>query len=162
MSDFPEQLTEMTEEERREALRRYELIGPYLEGDCSQVEVARNAGVPLKTLQRWVRRYRAHGLRGLGDLPRSRLGVGNSLPSEERLFIEGLALRKPKLSKATIHRQVCEVARKRGWPEPSYRSVCRMTQLLSRRQRLGDQYVAWSTHGFWRYGRPVDRSSACQ
>jgi putative transposase len=116
----------MSEEEREKAFARYEIIGAYLEGDCSQVELARRSGVPVKTLQRWVRRYHAHGLRGLARLPRSDRGVRREMPEAQRLFIEGLALQPPRRSKATIHRLVSEVSLKRGWPLPSYRLVCQI------------------------------------
>jgi putative transposase len=38
-------------------------------------------------------------------------------------LIEGLALRKPRPSVATVHRQAAEAARRHGWPVPSYGSV---------------------------------------
>ena len=131
MSDFPQQLTVMTEEKRTEACKHYDIIRPYLEGNCSQVKLARCSGVPIKTLQRWVQRYRAQGLCGLGRFPRSDRGTHPGMPPEERAFIEGLALQKPQRSKVMIHHQVCDVARERGWPEPSYRRLCRFVQRVS-------------------------------
>lgn len=128
MGECASSLSELSEEEREEAFARYAIIGAYLEGDCSQVELSRRSGVPVKTLQRWVRRYRAHGLRGLARRTRSDRGKRRGMPEEQRLFIEGLALESPQRSKATIHRLVCEVSRKQGWPVPSYRLVC---QILS-------------------------------
>lgn len=131
MGEFPASLTEMSEEEREQAFARYEIIGAYLEGDCSQVELARRSGVPVKTLQRWVSRYRAHGLRGLARLPRADRGTRRGMPEAQRLFIEGLALQSPQRSKATIHRLVCEASRKQEWPLPSYRRVCQIVEGLS-------------------------------
>ena len=128
MGEFAESLTDMSEEERENALARYAIIGTYLEGDCSQVALAKRSGVPVKTLQRWVRRYRAHGLRGLARLPRSDRGVRRDMPEEQRLFIEGLALQPPQRSKATIHRLVCEASSKQEWPRPSYRLVCQIVE----------------------------------
>ena len=45
------------------------------------------------------------------------------MPAELQLLIEGLALRNPRPSSATVHRQVGEVAKNRGWPPPSYSTV---------------------------------------
>ncbi len=123
-------LTEMSEDERRDAFARYEIIGPYLDGDCTQVELSKTSGIPVKTLQRWVQRYRERGLCGLGRIPRSDRGTRRGMPEEQCLLIEGLALQKPKRSNATIHRLVCETSRQRGWPVPSYRRVCRIIQSI--------------------------------
>ncbi|GCF11401.1 Mu transposase C-terminal domain-containing protein [Dictyobacter arantiisoli] len=131
MGDIPELLTEMSEQVRKEALTRYEIIRAYLEGDCSQVDLARCSGVPVKTLQRWVARYQAYGLRGLGRLQRSDKGTRRAMPQEQRLLIEGLALQPPRRSMATIHRLVCEASRQHGWPLPGYRRVCQIVRGVS-------------------------------
>lgn len=78
-------------EERQDAHTRYNIIGPYLDGDCSQVELSRTSGLSVKTLQRWGQRYREQGLRGLGRLPRSGRGTRRGMPEEQCLLIEGLA-----------------------------------------------------------------------
>lgn len=126
MGEIPEFLTDMSEEERKAALVRYGIIGAYLEGDCSQVELSRRSGVPVKTLQRWVSLYRAHGLRGLARKTRADRGKRRGMPEAQRLFIEGLALSPPRRSMATIHRLVCEASQQHGWPTPSYRRVCQI------------------------------------
>jgi putative transposase len=131
MGETPESLTQMSEQERTEALARYQMIGAYLEGDCSQVELARSSGVPVKTLQRWVRRYREHGLRGLARLSRSDRGKRREMPREQWLLIEGLALQPPRRSMATIHRLVCEACEHNGWPRPGYRLVCQIVHEIS-------------------------------
>jgi putative transposase len=38
-------------------------------------------------------------------------------------MVEGLALRRPAPSAATVHRQVIDIAARRGWPSPSYSTV---------------------------------------
>ena len=45
------------------------------------------------------------------------------MPPELRPLIEGLALRRPAPTTATVHRQVTEVVREQGWPTPSYAAV---------------------------------------
>jgi len=131
VGEIPEALTEMSEDQRQEAMRRFKIIRGHFEDGVSQAELARCSGVPLKTLQRWVRRYREHGLAGLGRLVRKDAGQRRGLPREELLLIEGLALQPPRRSMATIHRLVCEVASQKGWPCPSYRRVCQIVRGIS-------------------------------
>ena len=45
------------------------------------------------------------------------------MPPELQLLIEGLALRRPPPTIATVHRQAAEVAREQGWPVPGYAAV---------------------------------------
>jgi putative transposase len=45
------------------------------------------------------------------------------MPSELKLLIEGLALRRPPPTTATVHRQAAGVARDQGWPVPGYDAV---------------------------------------
>jgi putative transposase len=78
--------------------------------------------VPLRTLQRWLARYRNSGLAGLGRRPRSDRGQ-RALPEQLVTVIEGMALRRPPPSAATIHRQVIDLAGEQGWPAPSYATV---------------------------------------
>jgi putative transposase len=128
MGEIPKFLTEMSEQQRHEAFARYETIRPYVEDGVPQVEVARQSHVPVKTLQRWVARYRKHGLRGLARLPRADRGTRRGMPKEQLLLIEGLALSPPRRSMATIHRLVGEVSEQEGWPLPSYRRVCQIVR----------------------------------
>jgi putative transposase len=84
--------------------------------------VAGEQGINLRTARRWVTGYRRYGLAGLArkersDKGRRRLALGL------QQFIEGLALRKPPLPAATIHRQAVEAAGKLGQRPPSYKVV---------------------------------------
>jgi len=85
-------------------------------------EAAARAGVPLRTAQRWLSGYREAGLAGLARRRRADAGH-RSLPEQQVALIEGLALRRPALSAATIHRQVLDLAGEHGWPRPSYSTV---------------------------------------
>ncbi|QBD77333.1 transposase [Ktedonosporobacter rubrisoli] len=124
-------LTELTEEQRTEAYRRYEVVKECVEEGVPQTEVAREYGVPLSTLQRWVHQYREDGLCGLARQPRADRGTRRNLSEEVVKVIEGLALRKPRRSMATIHRQVSAIALTQGWEEPSYAQVYRIVKALS-------------------------------
>jgi putative transposase len=115
-------LAAYTEAERHEAMRRFAVLRPHLNEGVSLPEAARDAGVPLRSVQRWLVRYRATGVAGLVRAPRSDTGH-RKLPAELVEVIEGLALRKPRPSVAAIHRRMCELAPQRQWTTPSYSSV---------------------------------------
>ncbi len=53
------------------------------------------------------------------------------MPPMLQQLIEGLALRKPALTAAMIHRQVTSVADQQGWARPSYAAVYRVVRSLS-------------------------------
>jgi putative transposase len=67
-------LAACTEEERQEAMGRFVVLQPHLNAGVPLAEVARNAGVPLRSAQRWLARYRAAGLVGLVRAKRSDTG----------------------------------------------------------------------------------------
>jgi putative transposase len=115
-------LAACTEEERQEAMVRFAVLRPHLNDGVPLPEAARDAGVPLRSVQRWLARYRATGLAGLVRGKRSDTGH-RKLPAELVDVIEGMALRKPRPSVAAIHRRVIELATKRHWTPPSYSSV---------------------------------------
>jgi putative transposase len=52
------------------------------------------------------------------------------LAADLRQLIEGLALRKPAPTVASVQRQVCGVAEARGWPRPSYATVYSVVKAL--------------------------------
>src|SRR5262245_59692711 len=118
----PPGLAELPEAARAEALRRWQVLRPQLEDGVPLPRAAGDAGVRLRTAQRWLARYRADGLAGLARSARADRGT-RRLPDELRLLIEGLALRPPGPSAAHVHRVVAGVARDRGWPVPSYATV---------------------------------------
>src|SRR5436305_6134485 len=124
-------LSELSDKQREEAYERYKLIRACLEEEVTQTELARESGVPLKTLQRWIRRYRQDGLRGLARLERSDKGKQRGLTEEQVKVVEGLALRKPRRTVVTIQRQVNAIALEQGWREASYGQVRQIVEKLS-------------------------------
>jgi putative transposase len=108
-------LAACTEEERQEAMGRFVVLQPHLNAGVPLAEVARNAGVPLRSAQRWLARYRAAGLVGLVRAKRSDTGH-RKLPADLVEWIEGMVLRKPRPSVAAIHRKITALAAKRGYP----------------------------------------------
>jgi putative transposase len=122
-------LTSLSDEERAAALRRYHLLRPHLEGDVPLRVLVRSNGVPLRTAERWVARYRAHGLPGLARKPR-RDARQRRFPEQLVRLIEGLALRRPSIPIAAVHRKVVAVAKQQNWPAPSYGSVYKVVRDL--------------------------------
>ncbi|RYY11262.1 MAG: helix-turn-helix domain-containing protein, partial [Alphaproteobacteria bacterium] len=92
---------------RMAALRRHLHDGMPLAG------IAADAGVSLRTLQRWLTRYLVDGPIGLGRPQRPETGT-RTFPKQMVELIEGMALTKPPDSIATIHRRIGRVASERG------------------------------------------------
>jgi putative transposase len=58
-------LTMLTDVQRVKALRRFHLIRPFLEDGVPLTRIAEEHQISIRTLRRWVQRYRADGLGGL-------------------------------------------------------------------------------------------------
>jgi len=123
-------LATCTEAQRQQAMARFAILRPHLNEGVLLSEAARDAGVPLRSVQRWLARYRAAGLVGLIRAPRSDTG-NRKLPGELVEVIEGMALRKPRPSVAAIHRTITALATQRQWTPPSYGSVYGIVRQLS-------------------------------
>ena len=123
-------LAALPPKERSRALERYRMLQPYVEHDMPLTHVARHHGIPLRTVQRWLAQYRRNGFAGLARRQRSDRRQPHGLHPELTQIIEGLALRKPPPTAALVHRQVCDVARRNGWPVPNYHRVYRVMQRL--------------------------------
>ena len=63
--DQPQALAELSEGERDQALTRFRILQPFLDGQTSLTAIAQQQALTLRTLQRWVVRYRSDGLVGL-------------------------------------------------------------------------------------------------
>jgi len=127
--DEPRALAELSKGERDRALTRFRILQPFLEEEASLTAIAQEQAVTLRTLQRWLARYRVDGLTGLVRHRRADRSQRRMDLQLQRL-IEGLALQKTKLSAAAIHRQVVDVAAAHGWAVPSYSTVYAIIQGL--------------------------------
>jgi putative transposase len=120
------ELAELDEQSRTDALERFALLQPHLERGAVLSALARDAQVPLRTAQRWVQLYRAHGLVGLTRQRRADRGTRRTLSEDAIKLVQGLALQRPPLSVAAIHRELCSWARASGQPEPSHDTISRV------------------------------------
>ena len=105
-----------------QAMARFAVLRPHLEEGVPLARAAGEAGVPLRTAQRWLARYRRDGLAGLARPVRSDAGAHRS-PADLVALVEGLGLKRPRSSAAAIHRRVRDVAAAQGWRAPSYGTV---------------------------------------
>ncbi|GHO88189.1 Mu transposase C-terminal domain-containing protein [Dictyobacter formicarum] len=123
-------LTMLTEAKLAEALRRFHLIRPFLEDGVPLTRIAGEHQIPVRTLRRWVQRYRIDGLAGLSRPMRKDKDQRRAVTAQVQQFIEGLALEKPRRTIATIHREVAKLTKAREWKTPSYSTVERIVQQL--------------------------------
>lgn len=102
-------LSELSVERRAEAMMRFSVLRPHVEDGVPLTISAREAGVALRTTQRWLARYHAHGLTGLAR--RERIDARRRRVATDLVELtEGLALRRPRPALTAIHRRVGEVA----------------------------------------------------
>lgn len=122
-------LAHYSEKQRQKAWERFQIVRPHLEEGVFLSCISRSTSYSLRTLQRWVKAYQQEGLIGL--IPQSRSDQGlRRMNHNLHLLIEGLALKKPPLSIATIHRKVVKVAEENGWKSPSYSTVYNVIRSL--------------------------------
>lgn len=112
----------LSEDQLSLAQQRWEVLRPHIQEGVPLARAAREAGVALRTAQRWLTRYRTGGLAALARSARSDRGTRRTPPELVRL-VEGLALRRPRPSVATIWRQAAQAAAGHDWPAPSYSTV---------------------------------------
>ena len=55
-------MTSLSDAQRTQALERFALLRPTLEGQMTQTQLAHEQHVSLSTIQRWMKQYREHGL----------------------------------------------------------------------------------------------------
>lgn len=122
-------LAELDEHRRSEAMRRWHVLRPCAEDNMPLTQAAHQASVPLRTAQRWLARYRAHGLIGLAPTARNDAGVRRIEPEMVSL-IQALALGRPAPSVAHVHRTAADIAKDRGWSIPSYSTAYAIVHAL--------------------------------
>lgn len=99
-------LAELTELELQLAFLRYNSLTPFLDDGVPLTALVQQANTSYRTLTRWVQQYRQKGLIGLAKKKRADYGEYRSVNEDLKLFIEGLALKKPQPSIASIYRKI--------------------------------------------------------
>jgi putative transposase len=121
---------ELSSASRDLALRRFRLLEPHLEHDRPLRVIAAEAGIPFRTVQRWVAQYRKFGLAALARKMRGDNGVRRAVSANLKAAIEGLALERPPLPITSIYRQIKRFAASTGESTPSYWTVYRVVRDL--------------------------------
>jgi putative transposase len=124
-------LAELDDRQRQQAMRRWQLLRAHVDEGLPLARAAAAAGVPYRTAQRWLASYRAGGLAALAPAGRSDRGT-RRFPRELVCLIEALAVTLPAPTAAFIHRRVVQIAKLKGWPVPSYRTVVSVVGALDR------------------------------
>ena len=114
--------TEVDERQHEQAMTRFAVLKPHLEDGVPLQRAAGEAGIPVRTAQRWLARYRQSGLASLVRSSRRDAGTRRS-PEPLVALVEGMALKRPRSSAAAIHRRIGAVAKAQGWRIPSYGTV---------------------------------------
>ena len=122
-------LTAFSDEDRAAAMERFRVLQPHLAIGVPLTAVAEASGHPVRTLRRWAARYRDGGLVGLVRCGHFDAG-SRKLHTDLAQQIEALAVQKPRLSAASIHRRIAEAAKAEGHPVPSYATVRRVMEAL--------------------------------
>jgi putative transposase len=101
------------------------MLQPHLEKGRSLRQVAREAGIPYRTAQRWLARYRRYGLGALVRKERDDRGTRRRLSTKMRELVEGLALQKPPVPISALYRKFAKLL----WSAGNGRQVtaCYMT-----------------------------------
>lgn len=120
----PPLLSELTETQREAALIKYRLIEPFLNKEMTLNQLCQDKKLSLKTTSTWVSHYRQFGLAGLARKSRTDKGNRRACSTNMNNFLEGLHLKKPHLSNASLYRQARQLAEKNQEALPSYRTVC--------------------------------------
>lgn len=122
-------LTVFSDADRAAAMERFRVLQPHLEIGVPLTAVADASGHSVRTLRRWAAKYREAGLVGL--VRRGRADAGRrKLRADLAQQIEALAVQKPRLSAASIHRRIEKAAKAVGHPAPSYATVRRVMETL--------------------------------
>ena len=125
-----DQLAGLPEEVRKLALDRFRQIRPHLEENRPLQSVAREAGIPYRTAQRWVAQYRLFGLAALSRKKREDRGERRAVSTKVKEIIEGLALQKPPLPISALYRQVARFSKDLNETAPSYGTVFNIVRSL--------------------------------
>jgi putative transposase len=125
-----DELASLDQSSRESALERFRIIQPCLERDRSLSLVAKEAGIPYRTIHRWMSRYRRFGLLGLARKAREDRGKRRALPARLLEIAEALALETPPIPIAAIYRRICQVAQDIGSMSPSYDVVYEVVRQL--------------------------------
>ncbi|SFJ69868.1 putative transposase [Halobacillus dabanensis] len=123
-------LSSSSEKKRLDAMKKYEIIKPYILEQKPITYISKEKHIPVRTLQSWVQKYNHQGLKGLIRKERSDFGkirINKDISGE----IERLILTNRRATITSIHRKICKFCEKRNLEKPSYTQVYSTAKSLS-------------------------------
>jgi putative transposase len=123
----------LNNQDEKHANERYELLRPYFEGEIPLARLAKEQGLVLRTVQRWVKRYRKYGKIGLARSNRNDKGSRRVISVELTQAIKSLCDVHPPLSSAQIFREISDLSQYKKWRKPSYSTVYDIVRLYRER-----------------------------
>ena len=84
--------TALDEQRREQAMARFAVLRPHLDEGVPLSRAAGHAGVPVRTAERWLARYRHGGLAALARPTHGDAGI-HRLPADLVALVEGMALK---------------------------------------------------------------------
>ena len=122
-------LTNFSEQQRIDAMKKYKIIEPYLNKQETIKEIAIKNKVPTRTLYRWVQKYEHDGLVGL--IRKTRTDFEQIRVSEEvRQKIEEFVLRYKKISTKTLSRKIASYCKENKLDIPSYSQIYKLRKSI--------------------------------
>lgn len=124
MTHNKKQLEQLTQDQIDQALQRYDFIHPYMQRQQTLTSLCKKENIPLRTAKKWVSNYKKYGLNGLARKVRIDKNKKRHISSELCQFIEGIFLKSPLLTYASIYRQIKKHQESKNLPYPKNRTVC--------------------------------------
>lgn len=136
-------VSDLTEEEWKVALHRYDVIKPFINGleKVSATKVAKQAGIGRATLFRWVQKYKQSGsisalVKEENPRNRDKFKLPEKVETIVKELIENRYLNKQKLSVTKISTEVAMQCRAAGLEAPHYNTIRRRIGQISEEQKL--------------------------
>ena len=140
----------MSDQERDAAEQKYTMIAPFLNKTSSLKKISEKSGVPIRTLNLWLKKYREGGLKGLARKTRGDKGIPKVYDEEMQKRIEGIYFKNPELSSASIHKLIAEYCEQSALKAPSYKTVCKIVKSIP------DDMTVLATQGSKAYQQKYD------
>lgn len=144
-------LFEISANKRDEAIRRVGIVTEFEKFSAGVVRengtrsgalavYSRQHNIPLRTLQRWIAKYRDEGINGLVDMRGRGEGNGDTISEEAFGLFKSMYLDQRRLSLKMCWQNICYENRrqKKGWTIPNLRT---MYNLVNRRIPLPMQIL---------------------
>lgn len=123
-------LTSYSDQKRRDAMTKYEVIQPYILEQKSLQSISKEQSISIRTLHSWAEKYKRYGLKGLVRKKRADSGKVK-VNTEVTENIKHLILSKPRSSITSVYRQVRQFCAQNEITKPSYAQVYSLVKSMS-------------------------------